>query len=288
MNDLPSSRTVHAGPPDERARRGAFAKSYPFAQPAHSFIFAGGAALAVVELTGGDIEAASVRVRGETMRVADYCRTVGLAPADPLAARIPVIAHGSNAAPERLVQKFGRRAEGAVIPVLRATLESFDVVYAPHFSSYGSIPATLEASPDTAVEIALTYLTSAQLAAMDATEIRAVGPTYARGRLAKIRCHAEGQGTLGEAQVYLAKRGSLQFEGSPRAFAALRAARRRFDVRSQEEKQASARDRLAPGTALDDFIHDNVCDNALRTRRGEALAEWAVPLSYDHFEIIEG
>ena len=41
---------------------------------------------------------------------------------------------------------------GAVVPVVQCTLRDFDVVYAPHISSYGSVAATLEASPGTEVK----------------------------------------------------------------------------------------------------------------------------------------
>ena len=273
---------------DERAQQIAHALAYPFAQPGASFVFAGGRAFEIVELPEGDLARARVRAGGETVGFDDLCRAEALAPPTPLVERIPVIAHGSNAAPGRLVEKFGGVAEAQVIPVLRARLEDFDVVYAPHFSAYGSIPATLEHSPGTRVEISVTYLTPDQVCAMDATEIRAVGPTYARGNLRAIRCHLDGQGVLSEAQVYLAKRGSLQFDGVPRAFAALGAQGRRFGARSQPDKQARARDALAPEMKLDAFIHENIHDEARRKRRNEALREWAVEFSYGDFEIVEG
>jgi hypothetical protein len=286
--DKPAARKAAAATPGERAQRVAHALAYPFAQPGPSFVFAGGQAFEIVELPEGELARARVRAGDDSIGFDDLCRAEGLAAPTPLAERIPVIAHGSNAAPGRLAEKFGGAAEGAIIPVLRAQLEDFDVVYAPHFSAYGSIPATLEHSPGTRVEISVTYLTPDQVAAMDVTEIRAVGPTYARGTLGAIRCHLDGQGVLSEAQVYLAKRGSLQFEGAPRAFAALGAQGRRFETRSQPDKQARARDALAPAMELDAFVHENIHDEARRSRHNEALLEWAVGFSYEQFEIIEG
>ena len=52
----------------------------------------------------------------------------------------PVLAVGSNAAPDQLARKFPEELfpEGVVIPVLRCVLPDFDVVYAPLISSYGS------------------------------------------------------------------------------------------------------------------------------------------------------
>ena len=274
--------------PDERAQAIAHALAYPFAQLGCSFVFAGGRTFEIVELPEGELVRARVRAGGESVGFDALCRAAGLAAPAPLAERIPVIAHGSNAAPERLAEKFGGAPDGAVVPVLRARLEDFDVVYAPHFSAYGSIPATLEHSPGTTVEVSVTYLTPDQVRAMDATEIRAVGPSYTRGLLGAIRCHLDGHGMLSEAQVYLAKRGSLQFEGAPRAFAALGAQGRRFEARSQPDKQARARDALAPDLDLDEFVHENLRDPARRAMRNEALKEWAVGFSYPGFEIVEG
>jgi len=284
----PAAEGVSGALPGDRAQAIAHALAYPFAQPDASFVFAGGRSFEIVELPDGELSRARVRAGGETVGFDALCRAEALAAPAPLAERVPVIAHGSNAAPGRLAEKFGGAGEGAVIPVLRARLEDFDVVYAPHFSAYGSIPATLEPSLGTTVEISVTFLTPSQVTAMDATEIRAVGPTYARGVLGEIRCHLDGQGMLNEAQVYLARRGSLQFDGVPRAFAALGAHGRRFEARSQPDKQARARDALAPDMALDEFVHENLRDSARRAMRNEALREWAVGFSYPGFEIVEG
>lgn len=81
-----------------------------------------------------------------------------LAPDTPLT---PVLAIGSNAGPEQLARKFPLSLfpDGVVVPVIQCVLRNFDVVFAPLISSYGSCTATLEASPGTAVEVFLTYLT---------------------------------------------------------------------------------------------------------------------------------
>ena len=52
----------------------------------------------------------------------------------------PVLAIGSNAAPQQLARKFPaeRFPGGVLIPVVRAVLQGFDVVYAPLLASYGS------------------------------------------------------------------------------------------------------------------------------------------------------
>ena len=86
----------------------ALAKSYPFAAPTQSYLFRNGAA----------------------------------APSDPALSapdcydgRTAVIAHGSNRSPDQLLRKFGASAE---IPVTRAWLADYDVVFSAHVIGYGS------------------------------------------------------------------------------------------------------------------------------------------------------
>ena len=84
------------------------AESYPFARPSCSYLFKDG----------------------------------GMYPLPPnaCAGRLPIVASGSNASPERLLAKFGKIE---TIPVTRAELRHFVVVFAGHFTAYGAIPATL-------------------------------------------------------------------------------------------------------------------------------------------------
>ena len=87
-----SSREIHM----QRLHR---ARNYPYDFPAHSFTYRDGAL--------GDFEPA----------LTDN--------------RTPVLAIGSNQSPQRLAQKFGHDASH-VIPVQRAQLADFDVVFSAH------------------------------------------------------------------------------------------------------------------------------------------------------------
>ena len=87
-----------------------------------------------------------------------------------LKGRIPVIACGSNRAPEQLARKFQDWPLPLRIPVLCAKLFGFDVVYSAHFTRYGAVPATLHPCPGATVDVAVQWLTPAELERMDATE----------------------------------------------------------------------------------------------------------------------
>ena len=75
-----------------------------------------------------------------------------------LGSRQPVIAVGSNRAPEQLARKFGPEHD-RTIPVTWAWMQGYDVVYCAHLAGYGSVPATLHGSPGTEVRVAITWLT---------------------------------------------------------------------------------------------------------------------------------
>ena len=127
--------------PTSDPERLALAKSYPFAAPGQSYLFRDGAA----------------------------------APSDPALSapelydgRTAVIAHGSNRAPDQLLRKFGA---GAEIPVIRAWLADYDVVFSAHVTSYGSIAANLQHAPGVRACVFVTWLTAGQLTRMHETEL---------------------------------------------------------------------------------------------------------------------
>jgi hypothetical protein len=100
--------------PTGRAERLALARAYPFAIPEGSYLLDGGAIRPPASLDGVD-----------------------------LAQRVPVLAVGSNQAQDHLRRKFAQMASPLRLPVTRAWLDDFDVVYATHVTRYGSIPGNL-------------------------------------------------------------------------------------------------------------------------------------------------
>ena len=197
--------------------------------------------------------------------------------------RVPVIAHGSNRAPEQLARKFGADAE---IPVSRALLHDYDVVYSAHMTRYGAIAANLQHLPGVSAWVWITWLTKSQLARMHETELGS--EIYRYGRLAGVRLDLESGPTaeIACAGVYLSSYGCLALDGAPIALAAVSAEGRRHNSLSQEDVLALVRDRHRPGRALEEMVLAKVRDPVRRMTliaelRGEALA----PVS-PHFEVL--
>jgi hypothetical protein len=186
-----------------------------------------------------------------------------------LTGRIPVIACGSNRAPEQLARKFQDWPLPLRIPVLCAKLAGFDVVYSAHFTRYGAIPATLHPSPGAIVDVAVQWLTPAELERMDETE--GIGINYDRHHLTGIDLEIEGFGTIGAAETYLSRRGPLIHQGAPVALAAIPCTGRTWPALDQCRVLDLTRRRLAADATLDDFINAIVTDAEYRTQQTKLL-----------------
>lgn len=236
------------------------AKGYPYAAPAGSYLYRDGASRALS----------------------------GALDPDLTAGRVPVIAHGSNRAPEQLHRKFGH-LEGAAseIPVTRAWLADHDVVYSAHMTRYGSISATLHEAPGTRVQVYVTWLTEAQLPRMHETEIGA--GNYGYGRMSGLDLAVEGGPRLTAAFAYLSVHGCLadpEAAQAPLALAAVPAESRVHRAVDQEAALAVLHQAHHAEIDLDAMILANIKKAELRRRLVEALQHSAVPWSVPGFELI--
>jgi hypothetical protein len=223
------------------------ALAYPYAAPAGDYLFTGGAA-------------------------------GPLPPGLDLTGRTPVLAVGSNRAPEQLRRKFG---DAAAVPVTWARLRGFDVVYSAHMAGYGAIPATLHPSPGTVVTVALTWLDEAQLTRMHETE--AVGVSYDYGSFRSLEIDV-GPGRAAESVgCYITKRGALRLDGAPVALAEIAASGRRFSARRQPEKLARVHARFGAGESFEDWLAGHIGSADRRRALVARLAETAELFAHPAF-----
>ena len=191
------------------------------------------------------------------------------------AGRAPVLAAGSNQSPEQLRRKFGHLSDVGAIPAQRGLLHEFDVVYAAHLTGYGSVPATFQRSPGTRVRVFVLWLNEAQLARMHETE-----GNYTYDHLSPIRIELDRGGDMSEAYAYTSKAGCLNHGGHCIGLGEIAADGRAFPALRQPEMLALARDRLAPGIDVDEFVRQNLADDDLRRTRSRALGADALPVTY--------
>jgi hypothetical protein len=178
--------------------------------------------------------------------------------------RVPLLAYGSNAAPEALAHKLSLSDDPVL--VVPAWLRDFDVVYSAHISPYGAVPATLQRSPRTAARVHVAYVTSEQLVLVSATE-----PNYEQTALEAVDCRLDDGETLAGLSAYISRHGCLLVEGSEVALAAVRATERRFAELSEPQVLEHVRASACPGETLERFVLGNVTDPDLAATRTAQL-----------------
>ena len=193
--------------------------------------------------------------------------------------RTPVLAFGSNQSPVRLRQKYGHDAD-TVIPVERAHLKGFDVVYTARIASYGAVPAMLQAHAGAEVSLAVTWLNDRQLAVMHESE--GVGVNYDFALLEDIEILLDQGDQLDDVYVYASRHGHFVHDKDAVALAAVAAKGRSWPERTTGEMLVLARDRVYPDAQIDDFILRLVGDEGFRRVCTEALGYDAVPFSHSY------
>jgi hypothetical protein len=147
--------------------------------------------------------------------------------------RFPLLAFGSNGAPERLALKLeGLPHDARRVLAVAGDLHGFDVGPSALPSFYGALPGTLFASPGTVVRATVLWVTEPQLTALAWTEV-----SYLLGRLDGVRFDADLPGAPPTASVlaFVSRLGCRQAEGAPVALAAVPAAGRTAAARTQRE-----------------------------------------------------
>jgi hypothetical protein len=192
----------------------AWACAYPWERPSGSYL-----------LADDRVELLSAVGRSERERTIERFSAV-------YAGRVPLLAIGSNAAPEALQRKFAHFEEEADRTVLAVTgrLHEFDVGFAAHPTLYGAMPATIFPSAGTAVATTLLWVTPSQFTQLTWSEL-----SYQLGRL-RTRFevdHADER--FEEVLVFVSRWGAFCVDGAPAALAAVPADRRTATALTQEQ-----------------------------------------------------
>lgn len=188
-----------------------------------------------------------------------------------LSGRAPLLAYGANAAPVVLARKLAPLPR-APLPVLRAELVDFDVVYSAHISPYGAVPSTLQRSPGTTAPVFVAYPTAEQLELLTRTE-----PNYELRRLGELTLRTELVDPPAAIDAYVSRHGCLALEDSEVALAMIEAAGRRFPSMGEVEVLEHVRHLLAPELDLERFVESSL-DPSMAAARTTVLRGNAHPL----------
>lgn len=197
---------------------------------------------------------------------------------DSVEGRTPVLAIGSNQSPIRLNQKFGHDARHR-IPVQRAQLTGFDVVFSAHIAAYGSVPAMLQVSPGASVSIAITWLDDEQLAIMNQSELASAN--YHLAELSGLDLRLDDGRQADVMYAYVSRRGHVLGPGdNAMSLQAIPCEGRRYEAFHTHDALEVVRERFAPDESPEQFILSLVKDKAYRVSIIEKMAETAVPFGY--------
>lgn len=146
--------------------------------------------------------------------------------------RLPLLAIGSNAAPEVLERKFGHLPAGEERAVLALSghLHEFDIGAAAQPTVYGSMPATPFESAGTAVAATVLWVTPDQFTQLTWSEL-----TYRLGRLHTRFEIADAEMGFDDVLVFVSRFGTLHVDGEPAALAAVPARDRSARAFTQRE-----------------------------------------------------
>jgi hypothetical protein len=168
------------------------------------------------------------------------------------AGRVPLLAIGSNAAPEVLERKFAHfePAEDRAVLALTGRLRDFDVGAAATVAIYGAMPATIFPSEGTEVAATVLWVTAAQFTQLTWSEL-----TYWLGRLHTRFEVEEAEVAFNDVLVYVSRFGGFSPEGDPIALAAVPARGRTATALTQEELLVvAAALALGPGSSAEDLV----------------------------------
>ena len=144
--------------------------TYPGKRPKHSFLFYSDSILPISMINGKKLEESLVLKNGNESTIKSELEHPKTTRFERFEDRYLVIGYGSNANPAQLKNKF--QGTSSIFPVFKGRLKNFDIVYASFFSPYGAIPATIDSSKGTSVEVWASLLDKKQLELMDKTEGR--------------------------------------------------------------------------------------------------------------------
>jgi hypothetical protein len=151
--------------------------------------------------------------------------------------RIPLLAYGANASPERLALKLEHLDEAhRRALILAGDLEDFDVGATAQGPWFLTMPATLVPSPGTSVRVGLLLLTPFQFTTLWWTEL-----SYRVGELDNVVLRTDvADEPVRRVIVFVSRFGAFCPNGAPAVLSAISARERRWPALTQDEILAAA------------------------------------------------
>jgi len=262
------------------------AKEYPFPVPSFSYFFLNGEAFVIKELIESNLGNSKIIYKNAVFNFSELIGSTNSKNLPHLRELTPVLAYGSNGSVQQLVRKFSGFSTFTFIPVIKAKLYDFDVVYSAHFAAYGAVPLTLQFSKGTVLHTFITFLTDAQLKRMHQSE--SVGTNYYYGELINVNINFE-RNILNEIYSYFSLHGCLFIDNTFYSSADVLAIKRSFPSLHEEGILRKVQYFLdGRKSNLDEFILENIRDDEIRRVRTRLLEKEAKEIDYNDIKVLKG
>ena len=197
--------------------------------------------------------------------------------------RIPVLAHGSNRAPEQLARKFPpHKFPGGEIPVTRGWLSDHAVVYCACLTRYGACPSLLHHRPGSSARLSINWLTQDQLAFMHLTE-----GAYGFGTLTADFQPEDGP-VPDRICLYHGTHGALLLGGAPVGLSAVEGRGSALPQRRHQRQVLGALQQLAGVDGpLDDFVLQMIRHPQARAQFLRRLGNHSLSNALPGFRLLE-
>lgn len=208
--------------------------NYPYKQNPYSFVYHNGKDYEVENYL--DKDKSILKIDGVEHKLTEFLEINNLNYLD-LNNSYVVLAYGSNSSFEQLKRKF-ENIENVFIPVLKCKIKGIDVVYSGHITKYGALPATIQGSTDTIVEVSVTLLSEKFLQIMHKTE--SLGSAYNFVELNNIELIIDNNYQLNNVYSYISIAGCFELDKSIVGLSSIKGINRKSKLMSEEEVLESA------------------------------------------------
>ncbi len=261
------------------------AKGYPLNVPDYSYVFIDEVVYELIKFNREDFGRSTIKDSYSETSLYELLNKKGISLENIKKPRTPVLAYGANASNIQLSSKY-KTFKNVIIPVIRARLIDFDIVFTPYFCHDGSIPATIQYSPGTEIDVAVTYLTEDQLLHMHKTE--SVGKDYNYIKLLDIKLELDDQIIENEIFSYSSLHGCLYSSNNHIAMKCINAKNRSFQAMNEEELLCMVKNKLGIDKSLDEFVLDNINNDSLRMNLTDKISTMAKNFKYNNWVVIDG
>jgi hypothetical protein len=264
---------------------------YPYERLPYSFLLVGEKTYKLLQFKNGELDSAIIEVDGTQMSVQSFLKKSGLENAAK-AKRTAILGYGANASPSALVSKYSppKYQLTPVIPVVRASINDFDVVFSDVIGYYGTLQAALWYQPGVQTDVVINYLDQNELKRMHESEL--VGKYYDVGTLSQLKMIDEFGQKTDSVRLYNDLGGAFGYNGKPAAFETVNARGRSLPALSHEKIIQNVIDsslgELGKGMTVSDVILHNLRWKDIGKSIDMKIRAKCIPIKLPNYKIEEG